>query len=217
MFLHASNRSPRRAWGDLLDLPDARVAWMPGYDSEVAARFDQDRWEERLLTACRSGSTVVAHSFGGAVAMRAAVRRPDLVAALVLLEPAAYALGRGHEAVEEHIRRVQPVLDRASDRTAEEFAADFAAAMSGDRLTPPLGADALLAARRQRMLPGPWTLDTPSELDVPTLVVTGGWNDEYEVIAARIRGARHVTLVGHGHRPQDHPEVVDVVTDFLVR
>jgi hypothetical protein len=47
------------------------------------------------------------------------------------------------------------------------------------------------------------------------LVVTGGWNDEYEAIASWIVGARHVTLAGHGHRPQDHPDAVRVVRAFL--
>jgi hypothetical protein len=55
----------------------------------------------------------------------------------------------------------------------------------------------------------------PDRIGVPTLVVTGGWNDEYEAIASRIVGARHVTLAGHGHRPQDHPDAAGVVRSFL--
>lgn len=218
VFLHASNRSVDRAWPMASSFPDVRFARMPGYESETAepVPFDQDAWEARLLLACAEGAVVVAHSFGGPVAMRAAARRPDLVRALVLLEPAAYALARGTAAVEDHIRRMQPVLDRAGSVDAATFAAAFSDAMS-DRSgasAPTTTAD-LLAAERQRMVPGPWSLDTPEHTGVPTLVVTGGWNDEYETIAAHIDGAAHVVLDGHGHRPQDHPAAARVVLDFV--
>lgn len=218
VFLHASNRTVDRAWPVASGLPDARFARMPGYDSESAepVPFDQDAWESRLLRACPEGAVVVAHSFGGPVAMRAAARRPDLVQALVLFEPAAYALARGTTAVEDHIRRMQPVLDRAGAHDAPSFAVAFGDAMTGrPGASAPTTAAELLAAERQRMLPGPWTLDTPDRTGVPTLVVTGGWNDEYETIAARIDGAAHVVLAGHGHRPQDHQDATRVVLDFV--
>ena len=215
VFLHASNRSPDRAWSAVGGLPGARFAVMPGYSADGPATFDQDRWEARLLEACDAGATVVAHSFGGPVAMRAAARRPDLVRALVLFEPAAYALARGNPAVEDHIRRVQPVLDQAATLPPGEFAVAFAAALAGQTIAPPTDSADLLAAERQRRLPGPWSLDTPERIGGPTLVVTGGWNDEYEAIASRIVGARHMSLAGHGHRPQDHPDAVGVVRAFL--
>ncbi len=218
VFLHASNRTVDRAWPVASGLPDARFARMPGYDSEAAepVPFDQDAWESRLLRACPDSAVVVAHSFGGPVAMRAAARRPDLVRALVLFEPAAYALARGTAPVEEHIRRVQPVLDRAGSLDAATFAVAFGNAVSGRSGTSaPTTAEGLLAAERQRMVPGPWTLDTPDRTSVPTLVVTGGWNDEYETIAAHIDGAAHVVLAGHGHRPQEHRDATRVVLDFV--
>lgn len=214
VFLHASNRTTEAAWPLAAQLPGARFAVMPGYESPVPEPFDQDRWESRLLDACGAGSVVLAHSFGGPVAMRAVTRHRDLVRALVLFEPAAYALARGTAAVEDHIARVQPVLDRAPILGAGAFGTEFSAAIGGGTVQPPETADALLAAERQRMLPGPWTLDTPTTIDVPTLVVTGGWNAEYETIAARLTGGTHVTLSGHGHRPQEHSDAAQVVLDF---
>lgn len=52
---------------------------------------------------------------------------------------------------------------------------------------------------------------------VPTLVVTGGWNDEYEAIAERLArsGAERVELSGSKHRPQDHPGFESALADFL--
>jgi hypothetical protein len=43
---------------------------------------------------------------------------------------------------------------------------------------------------------------------LPTLVVTGGWNAEYEAIAQALAaaGAEHRVLEGAGHRPQDLPD-----------
>lgn len=218
VFLHASNRTVDRAWPVASGLPDARFARMPGYDSEAAepAAFDQDAWESRLLLVCPESAVVVAHSFGGPVAMRAAARRPDLVRALVLFEPAAYALARGTTAVEDHVRRVQPVLDRAGSLDAASFAVAFGNAVSRrSDASAPTTPEGLLAAERQRMLPGPWTLDTPDRTGVPTLIVTGGWNDEYETIAAHVDGAVHVVLAGHGHRPQEHQDATRVVLDFV--
>jgi hypothetical protein len=51
---------------------------------------------------------------------------------------------------------------------------------------------------------------------VPTLVVTGDWNDEYEAIAEEltVHGAEHRHLRGFGHRPQDHPDFPALVDEF---
>lgn len=56
-------------------------------------------------------------------------------------------------------------------------------------------------------------LRTPAEvaLKIPTLVLTGGWNDEYEEIARRIIGAEHRVVTGFAHRPQDHPAATELI------
>jgi hypothetical protein len=63
---------------------------------------------------------------------------------------------------------------------------------------------------RLRCTPPPWSIEVDPAVPgrVPTLVVTGGWNDAYEDVAKALAdsGARHVQLVGHGHRPQDHDQ-----------
>lgn len=60
----------------------------------------------------------------------------------------------------------------------------------------------------------------PEMLDgIRTLIVTGGWNDEYELIAERFRarGAAHVVLTGAAHRAQDVPAFGGVVHEFESR
>lgn len=214
VFLHGSNRTFDGAWPIAAHIEHARFAVMPGYGDGTAVAFEQDAWESTLLRTCSPGAVVVAHSYGGPIAMRAAARRPDLIAGLVLFEPAAYALARGNAAVEAHIDRVQPVLDTAAEMRIAQFAVAFAAAVTGAAGPPPVSPDELLAADRQRRLPGPWTLDTPLDVDVPMLVITGGWNEEYEAIASQLHRARRMILTGYGHRPQDHPSAADALMEF---
>lgn len=214
VFLHGSNRTFDRAWPIAAHVEHARFAVMPGYGDGAAVPFEQDAWESTLIGTCSPGAVVVAHSYGGPIAMRAAARRPDLIAGLVLFEPAAYALARGNAAVEAHIDRVQPVLDTAAEIGTAQFAVAFAAALTGTAGTSRVSPDELLSADRQRRLPGPWALDTPSDVDVPMLVITGGWNEEYEAIASQLHRARRMTLTGYGHRPQDHPGAADALLGF---
>lgn len=57
-------------------------------------------------------------------------------------------------------------------------------------------------------MPLPWGRGiTPAMIPAErTVVATGNWNPEYEVIAAALSalGARHVHVTGSAHRPQDH-------------
>ncbi|PZE92904.1 alpha/beta fold hydrolase [Curtobacterium sp. MCBD17_008] len=217
VFLHASNRPFERAWPVAAGLSKSTAAMMPGYTpGEEAQPFSQDRWEARLLDACGNGAIVIAHSFGGPVAMRTAARAPERVLGLILLEPAAYALAADHPAVADHISRVQPVLNRAGTMSPAEFIVAFEEAVTGGPALTSSETDVFAASRQQR-LPGPWTLDTPRRTGVPTLVVTGGWNAEYEAIADAMTDVEHIILTGHGHRPQDHPDLVAIARDFIER
>lgn len=217
MLLHSSRRSVAEAWGGVARLPCATAAMMPGYVDDAPVDFDQTAWEQVLHAACGAGAALVAHSYGGPAAMSAAASRPDLVRALILFEPAAYALARGDEAVEAHIARLDPVFDTAARDDAATFWRRFMTAMTGSP-PPELTPEQRIDAERQRRLPPPWTLRTPATLgSTPVLVITGGWNDEYEAIAARIPGAEHVVLPGHAHRPQDHPDAAGLVAEFLAR
>lgn len=66
----------------------------------------------------------------------------------------------------------------------------------------------------------PWGFDVTGSAiaGVPTLVVTGGWNSEYEAIADVLaeHGASQVQLRGKNHRPQDHPRFAGTVEEFLL-
>jgi hypothetical protein len=50
-----------------------------------------------------------------------------------------------------------------------------------------------------------------------TLVLTGGWSDEYEEVAAALveLGAKHEVLAGHGHAVADHPGCAERIRAFV--
>ena len=151
---------------------------------------------------------LVAHSYGGLVAILAAGLAPKRIRSLTLFEPAAYSLARGRPGVEALIERMTPVVDQAPLLGAVEYQNLFLTALTGS-LPGPLNGSDILAAERDRLLLAPWVFELPEDVlsAVPTLVVTGDWNEEYEEIAEAMEkaGARHAQLVGYGHRVQDHP------------
>lgn len=91
--------------------------------------------------------------------------------------------------------------------------------MFGGPFAPDLwDAEAAIAARMYA-LADPWGHGvTSSEITrTPTLVVTGGWNDEYEAIATALvrAGADHRSLVGANHRPHDLEAFGPLLDEFV--
>lgn len=61
------------------------------------------------------------------------------------------------------------------------------------------------------------TAERTFRAETRTLVLTGGWKDEYEGVAAALveLGAEHEVLAGHDHRVVDHPACSDRIRDFV--
>jgi pimeloyl-ACP methyl ester carboxylesterase len=184
--------------------PDRR-----GYGlSPAVARedFDVDAIDVGALLG--GGAHLAGHSYGGVVALLAAARRPEAVRSLCLLEPPAYAVARGHPAV-ERLRAEQAALFAAGPGMSDEdFLAGFIASVGGDPGRVPRPLTPLLAQHTgllRRFRP-PWEAepDLPALAGAgfPVLVVSGGHHPGFEAVcdalAEGLRGARE-TIAGAQH------------------
>ena len=137
------------------------------------------------------------------------------------MEPALYSLARGAEHVEDHIARMSPVKADAPYLGAAEYYVEWLRALGVPDPVKPATPEELRMAERTRLLTPPWEITTPASpiAEVPTLVITGGWNEEYEEIASALvqAGATHRQLTGFGHRVPDHPEANSLIREWTER
>lgn len=215
----------QRGHGDSPRFTDEQLAGRPGdvlVDDAV-----------HVLEQLDAPPVVLGHSLGGAVALSAAVRRPELVRALVLEDPAP--LGpeeelRNPARGEEFLADLRPSLEAADDTAL--FAARRAA-------HPDWPEDELLvtghAERRMDhafLRNGSWKPSTAwpqlfGSVGVPTLLVTGDRVDEVVVTAGVEQGivalgnplveVRRIPAAGHCVRRENPTGYYAAVDDFLSR
>lgn len=161
---------------------------------------------------------IVGHSYGGIAACLAAAQAGLRATSLVLFEPACMTIALDRPVTKALLSRLIPTLDKALNKGLSD--AELAVCMFGTGGLKANPADPNLARVGANFRSwGPmwaYPIDVTVFGRVPTLVVTGGWNDSYEEIAGAIAetGARHIVLTGFGHRPQDHPKANALIEDF---
>lgn len=207
-LLHSAGRAATSAWPSA-DRHDDRFIAVPN-DLGPAV-------QATLVPETRRPVALFGHSILGVTAVLAAARvRP---AALVLVEPALYDLVRGDAAVEQHIGAVTEARALAATGDLRGFWGILRPLMFGGAFDAARWEDELPVAERWARAPLPWGNGVRDRMveGIPTLVVTGGWNAEYEAIARRLGaiGAEHVVLAGAQHRPQDLSAFGPVVDHFL--
>lgn len=197
VLVHGAGRSGAAAWP--AQLLEGAVAL------DLSALATARGRAEAVAAAVRPGDVVVAHSLGGVAAALAMPMLATPPAALVLCEPALFDLARGDAAVEAHVAAMDAAheaLPSLSGFWARARPALLGGPFDEGRWEDERALASLLAGTER-----PWDqgIDAGMLRDVPTVVVTGGWNAEYEAIAAALvrAGARHEVLEGSGHRPQD--------------
>jgi len=170
-------------------------------------------------------AVVIGRSYGGETAIELALRHPESVRALVLLEAALLTLDGEAMAWAEELRAA---VEEAAARDGASVAETFLRRVLGDEqwesFPPSLkqmfvdNSPAILAEFR-----GPWLEATAAELariDVPTLLVAGegsppAFRRVTERMAAAIPGSRTI-LVGGGHFiDPGEPEVLTFVGEVL--
>jgi pimeloyl-ACP methyl ester carboxylesterase len=218
-FLHGSVTNAGRSWGRQrvlasdfeLFLPN-RPGFPPGPPVE---RIDFEAEVPWLASIVRPGDHLVAHSYGGVVALLAAPSLP--LASLTVIEPPAFAVAADDPAVRSWVAR-----SRELGGDVRSYVDAFLALVGAPlRLPDPLpddlrrGAEAFLTERR------PDEARVPLEpLPYPVLVVTGDHEPAFDAIAdvlvARL-GAERAVLGGAGHAVQFAPGFNDVLVDFVRR
>lgn len=164
-------------------------------------------------------SVVFAHSAGAVPVFMALQAYEIALRALVLVEPGLYDVARGNPAIESHIDAMTRARALARHGDLFGYWSIVRPLMFGGPAERSQWAKEREAAARFEAKQPPWGFDVDSSAitRVPTLVVTGGWNAEYEAIADVLKeqSASHIQLRGNNHRPQDHPAFADAVDEFL--
>jgi pimeloyl-ACP methyl ester carboxylesterase len=205
---------------------------LPGYGDagRGGARDLHDVAESVMHTEAHRGPMhVVGHSHGAAVALEIAMRRPELVRSLTLIEPAVYHLLRGGDASDLSLIKE---LTSLADWMAASVAANYPAAGMRAYVDFWYGAgtwDRISSTLRQSLvndtervtsdltssLAQPWGANRCERVVCPTLTMMALESHVAslrvtEVVAEAIPGARLVMIPGAGHMaPLTDPHLID--------
>jgi pimeloyl-ACP methyl ester carboxylesterase len=205
---------------------------IPGFGEAAVTPGEQAPWMDVLQTMDALSierAAFVGNSFGGAVALRAAVVAPDRVAALVLasvppteLEPSA-ELAAAWEAEESALERgdvdaaVAAVVDAWTLPGAPQELRDQVAAMQRRAFESQLGVAVTEAPDPVEQDPG-----ALARLDVPALVLAGehdmrDFRDAAEQLERTLPRARRAVIEGAGHlAPLETPDAFrELLLEFL--
>lgn len=237
VLLHAGGSSAKQ-WGKIAPLLQTRFRTLApdlwgagGTDSwtgeEKLTHDDQALLITRVIEETRSGPVhLVGHSYGGASAVRLALRRRDLIKTLILIEPLLTCLLKlaGEEAI------FREWLDIAESFVREATAGRPDAAWRGFiNYRNGSGAwEALPESTKERLLAGtasgvaafhsnltnPTSIDDLHRIHIPTLVLCGENTTTpdrrtTEIVREHIPGCRYVTIPAADHMsPMSHPEFI---------
>ncbi|MFG3700721.1 alpha/beta fold hydrolase [Micromonospora sp. NPDC047620] len=187
---------------------------------------DYDVDADDILELMDRPTHLVGHSYGGVVALLAAVRRPELVRSLALIEPSALAVAADHPVVAAALENNRRYVAASRSMSAEEY---LLAAYGPDEHVIPEPREFAVRAAETALRERPcWEADLPVDAlrphDYPKLVLAGTWEtaqSDYRsstgealivtasIVARRI-GARLHRVPGADHAPhQQRPDEVN--------
>ena len=189
---------------------------------------DEAELMTELVARCDEPVHLVGHSYGGAVALKMALRWPDWIRTLTVVEPAAFHLLRSGDRVD---RRVLSQIEAVSGLVAAGAAsghpecgmAGFVDFWNGNGTWSALDPDVRTALAAQigdvlrhfeSLYRETWSLAALGRMSVPTMVVMGLESPAVArrvatLVASATTGAWLSRIPGAGHMaPFTHPEVV---------
>ena len=211
LYVHGAGRSGAAAWPNV---PRANAV----FTDLTGAVTIADKVEALVIASVGRKVTVIAHSAGAVPALLAITEGAVDVSSLVLIEPALYDIARGNPAIERHIAVMSDARAFAAEGDLFAYWTIVRPLMFNGPADANNWANEKIQAERFASIDVPWGYPVSATTieQVPTLVVTGAWKDEYEAIAAELvrHGAVHRQLIGHQHRPQEHPDFPAMLRDF---
>lgn len=187
----------------------------------------------RVLDFASSGLPAVVGglSFGGLASLHLALRRPERVRALLLVDTGpGFKNPEAQARWESMVERTASFVETKGMRAfVEGRAVETTVGLHPERAAARAAADAIAAQAphgiahfaRRVAGPAPPVIDELAGIDVPALVVVGELDAAYlraaEVMESRMPQARRVTIAGAGHLVNlDEPEAFDrAVIDFV--
>ena len=198
----------------------------PGHGRSPRARQDFET-EAPLIADQLLGEPVhlVGHSYGAIIAVLAAVRRPENVRSLTVIEPPATKVLEGDPVVDAWAEEAPPVFSDPGHDLPGLVGRFFALARIDLPVPDPLpvpieqGARALAGARQPGEAELP--LDDLAATGIPVLAVSGDHYYCYEAICdeiARVTGGERAVIPGAGHLVQDtRAPFNERLEEFLLR
>jgi len=242
---NASTCGQYRALMDLLS-PRFHVLAPDSYGSGKSPEWPSDRLItlhdeveliEPVLTKAGSPVALVGHSYGGGVALRAAIEEPGRIRALALYEPTLFALieqqgpsPNDADGIRDAVADASVALDSGDPDAAAECFIDYWMGEGSWKNTPEARRPSIAASvaniRRWKhaLFTEPTPLETFRSLDVPVLLMTGrrstaSAHGVAKILAAALPRVEVVAFEGLGHMgPITNPDVVnEAISRFFDR
>ena len=223
VLVHGSIGFGPRVWEAQTELADRYTLVIPtrsGYPPNPPLAFiDFEEQAAELAALLEDGDHLLGQSYGGVVAMLAADAGPPL-RSLSVLEPPAFGVVRGDEAVESFLDVVA-----SAPRDPRGYLETFTPAVGSMRPLPDPLPKPLEAGARAAIAERP-----PSEAEIPLvslrarpfpkLVVSGGHHPAFDAVCdvlERELPALRAVVPGAGHGIPRAPGLNDVLAEFLAR
>lgn len=162
--------------------------------SPDTGRFGWREQSEDIAELLGGGAHLVGQSYGGTVALLAALRRPEAVRSLTLVEPNTLGLARDDVDAAALIDRVSRAQSQMDDSDPARAYWAFRAALGNVSGPEPLTEMDLKCIKASLREPHPWEVTIPPlhPPTFPVLIAVGGWPTENAVMQSTGRAFRAV-------------------------